>query len=119
MRNKILTYLKNDRSFEAGLRLYMEYGNNKAFKKNLNNQGKTDFNHRMLHEELRKLSGLSETEFKSLMKQPKVASVNTEPVSEAVSVDKMKEEQVKEKTTKPVNEAPKKKATQSRKKSAK
>ena len=119
MRNKILNYLKNDRSFEDGLRLYMEYGHNKAFKKNLNNQGKTDFNQRMLYEELRKLVGLSETEFKALMKQPKTSNVSPQPVNEVAPAEQTNKAPDENKASGQAKEAPKKKATQSRKKSAK
>ena len=71
MRNKILDYLKNDRSFQGGLKLYMEYGKNLAFKNILNRQGRTDYNERILMEELRKIAGISEQEYKGIMNRPK------------------------------------------------
>lgn len=78
MGNKIIEYLKNDRSFEAGLMLYMIFGNSESFKRILNRQGFSEYNHKLLLEELRKVAKLEQDEFNYILStQVKAVSKET------------------------------------------
>ena len=70
MKEIILNYLKTDRGFENGVKLYNEYGVNMAFKTTLNRQGESDFNKRCLYEELRKIAEIHIDDFKFIMETP-------------------------------------------------
>lgn len=70
MKTEILNYLQTDRSFDAGLLLYMQHGRSLSFKTALNRQGFTPYNHAMLMEELRKLAGIAPDQFKALLHTP-------------------------------------------------
>ena len=70
MKQTILNYLKTDRSFEGGVRLYMSAGVSESFKRILNRQGFSDYNHKLLLEELRKLAGIPEDEFTYIIGKP-------------------------------------------------
>ena len=70
MKKEILQYLKTDRSFSAGVALYMKYGINNAFKKTLNLQGETRLNKDLLLEELRKIAQIPQQEFNAILNKP-------------------------------------------------
>ena len=70
MKNTIIEYLKTDRSFNAGVSLYMIHGNNQGLKATLNRQGETDYNKRLLLEELRKIAGIDELHYSSILATP-------------------------------------------------
>jgi hypothetical protein len=79
MEEKIINYLKTDRSYNTGLRLYMEHGQSMSLKHTLNRQGETPYNYSLLLEELRKMSGMPMDEFNFHLTAP----VNKiEPVAE-------------------------------------
>lgn len=70
MKKEIIQYLKTDRSFSAGVALYMKYGINNAFKKTLNLQGETRLNKDLLLEELRKLAVITLQELNIILSKP-------------------------------------------------
>lgn len=70
MKVKILNYLKADRSFNNGVQLYVQFGNNSALKAVFNKQGFSDYNHRMLLEALRQIAGIPQHEFNSIIAKP-------------------------------------------------
>ena len=80
MKTIILNYLKTDRSFNSGLRLYMQHGISLSFKTVLNRQGYSEYNHKVLLEELRKISGITPDEFKAIMASKVEAAHAPEPV---------------------------------------
>lgn len=75
MKKRILDYLRTDRSFEAGMKLYMELGPSMSFKMTLNRQGFTDYNHKLLLEELRKVADIRPDEFTAIMNKPVTKTV--------------------------------------------
>ena len=78
MKQEIITYLAGPRNFIEGVELYEKYGVNRMLKKSFRRQGETETMQAILLEELRKLAGLSEREFKTTRrnsKQPVVEKV--------------------------------------------
>ena len=83
MKQEIITYLAGPRNFIEGVELYEKYGVNRMLKKSFRRQGETETMKAILLEELRKLAGLSEREFKTIRrnsKQPVVEKVENEKV---------------------------------------
>jgi len=70
MKEDILKYFKEDRSYESGIRLYMKYGNHIGFKKQLNIQPKSQHLLNMLHEELRAVAFITPFELKEILLSP-------------------------------------------------
>ena len=70
MEKTILDYLKNDRSFDTGLNLYMRFGESMAFKQTLNRQGFSDYNLKTLYYELSKMAKISEAELNEILSVP-------------------------------------------------
>ena len=66
MKQEIITYLAGPRNFIQGVELYEKYGINRMLKKSFRRQGETETMKAILLEELRKLAGLSEREFKTI-----------------------------------------------------
>ncbi len=81
MKSKIIQYLKMDRTFEGGLRLYQEIGQSMSFKATLNRQGFTPYNHELLLEEFRKMAGISPEELRAFTTAP-VELPKAPPVTE-------------------------------------
>lgn len=90
MKNEIIRFLKNDRSFESGLKLYMHHGPSESFKRILNRQGFSDYNHKLLLEELRKIAEIKEDEFAFIISAP----VTTVPQPEPEPLEPPTEEEV-------------------------
>ena len=90
MKDKILNYLKTDRTFNSGLSLYMTYGNNIRFKTTLNHQGFSDYNHNLLLEELRKLADINEMQFNAIISLPVKQVKAVKPIVEVTSQEKQK-----------------------------
>lgn len=83
MKQEIITYLAGPRNFIQGVELYEKYGINRMLKKSFRRQGETETMKAILLEELRKLAGLSEREFKTIRRNSKQpAAVKMEPVRE-------------------------------------
>lgn len=81
MKQEIITYLAGPRNFIQGVELYEKYGINRMLKKSFRRQGETETMKAILLEELRKLAGLSEREFKTIRRNSKQpAAVKMEPV---------------------------------------
>jgi hypothetical protein len=70
MKQRILNYLLTDRSFDGGLSLYMEIGQSMSFKRVLNRQGYTEYNHELLLDQLRISGGISPEEFRAYTEKP-------------------------------------------------
>ena len=70
MNKEIISYFKTNRSFDAGVKLYNKYGLSKSFKIALNRQGYSKYNEDLLHEELRKVAGLTDQQLKSILAVP-------------------------------------------------
>lgn len=80
MKQEIITYLAGPRNFIQGVELYEKYGINRMLKKSFRRQGETETMKAILLEELRKLAGLSEREFKTIRRNSKQpAAVKMEP----------------------------------------
>ena len=83
MKQEIITYLAGPRNFIQGVELYEKYGINRMLKKSFRRQGETETMKAILLEELRKLAGLSEREFKTIRRNSKQpAAVKMEPASD-------------------------------------
>ena len=84
MKQEIITYLAGPRNFIQGVELYEKYGINRMLKKSFRRQGETETMKAILLEELRKLAGLSEREFKTIRRNSKqLTAVKMEPAREA------------------------------------
>jgi len=70
MKQRILNYLLTDRSFDSGLALYMEIGQSMSFKRVLNRQGFTEYNHELLLDQLRISAGITPEEFRAYTEKP-------------------------------------------------
>lgn len=66
MKELIIAYLQTHRNFYEGVALYEQYGPNRMLKAQFRKIGETEAIKKTLFEELRKLAGLSEQDFKSL-----------------------------------------------------
>ncbi len=80
MKSKILKYLKEDRSFNSGVQLYMECGNNLRLKTTFNRQGFSVYNHAILLEELRKLANILPEEFEMILKKQAEPAIDPEQI---------------------------------------
>lgn len=72
MKEKILKYLKHDRSHTGGVTLYNEVGNRISLKRQLNVQPEDGHLTAVLQEELRVLAGISLDDFRVLMSNPTI-----------------------------------------------
>lgn len=66
----ILHWATHDRTFQAGMKLFVELGKNIALKNRFNLQGETQKNAEMLHYHLGKLAGIAEADWRKILKQP-------------------------------------------------
>ena len=62
MKKEIENYFSSDGSYEKGVALVMEHSNRLALKKQLNIQPKSDYMLGVIHEELRTIANLSQSE---------------------------------------------------------
>lgn len=83
MKQKILEWFKSDRQFESGKQLYMRFGSNMSFKTMLNRAGNTPDNFKFMCYDLAKLAGISEGQYKMMLKAP---LENVEPLPEETIV---------------------------------
>ena len=91
MKQEIITYLAGPRNFIQGVELYEKYGINRMLKKSFRRQGETETMKAILLEELRKLAGLSEREFKTIRRNSKQpAAVKMEPARDETSKTSVK-----------------------------
>ncbi len=94
MNTKIYTWLKSDKSFAEGVKLYHEFGHNMAFKHLLNAQGENEITKAQLMYELQQLSGLDEAEFNHYLKAATEEKKNV-VIPEIVTIATLPEEIVK------------------------
>ena len=87
MKTKILNYLKSDRSYNEGVKLFMQFGKSASFKQVLNRQSYTDYTHKVLLEQLRLLAGISEQEFKAIIAKPVTLAAKMEVVEKQAAID--------------------------------
>jgi hypothetical protein len=79
-KNLIKSWFESDRDFETGKALYMKIGANISFKTMLNRGGKSDENYKFLCYELAKLAGISEQQYKMMLKKPLEIAAPPKPV---------------------------------------
>ncbi len=72
---EIIQWFREDRSFDVGRRLFMKYGVNLSFKNVLNRAGNTPDNFKYLCYELARIAGISEPQYKQMLKVTPVAAV--------------------------------------------
>ena len=66
MKERIITYLKGPRTYAEGMTLYEQYGANLRLKATFRRLGETELTRITLLDELRRLAGLSEQQFRQL-----------------------------------------------------
>ena len=66
MKERIITYLKGPRAYAEGMTLYEQYGDNLRLKATFRRLGETELTRITLLDELRRLAGLSEQQFRQL-----------------------------------------------------
>lgn len=87
MKELIIAYLKTHRNFYDGVALYEQFGANRMLKAQFRKIGETEAIKKTLFEELRKLAGLTEQEFKSLKRVAFVAAPRVVPIAPKVYDD--------------------------------
>ncbi|MCX6232728.1 MAG: hypothetical protein NTZ33_14415 [Bacteroidetes bacterium] len=70
MKEKILKYFTEDRSFDGAVKIYMEHGNSMGIKNTINRQGYSEYNHKLLHEQFKEMAGIDQAEMESLLSLP-------------------------------------------------
>jgi len=79
MKNLILNYLKTDRSYESGVKIFQQLPNaSMGFKGTLNRQYYTPYLHQMLLDQLSLLAGISPEELKDILSHPVTLVAKTE-----------------------------------------
>jgi hypothetical protein len=81
MKEKVLDYLKHDRSFDGGNAIYQAHGMNRHLKGILNVQGDFGINKEVMTKELAKEAGISESELELILATPVVPGP-TEPLED-------------------------------------
>lgn len=81
MKEQIISYLQGPRNFSEGVAIYEIFGVNRMLKAKFRQIGECEMTKGALFEELRKLAGLSESEFTSLRR---IAYKKPDPVQQAV-----------------------------------
>lgn len=76
IKNAITEWFKGDRSFEAGKQLFIKFGRSMSFKISLNRSGNTPDNYKFLCYELAKIAGISESQYKNMLKKPVLKAVS-------------------------------------------
>lgn len=76
MKERIITYLKGPRTYAEGMTLYEQYGANLRLKATFRRLGETELTRITLLDELRRLAGLSEQQFRQL---PRLADAAEQP----------------------------------------
>lgn len=66
VKEEILNYLQGPRNYVEGVELYAKYGASKTLVQTLRRQGVTRASKEMLAEELRKLAGITEADFRKI-----------------------------------------------------
>jgi hypothetical protein len=79
MKEKILKYLKHDRSHAGGVKLYNELGTRISLKRQLNVQPEDAYLTSVLHEELRVIAGITMDQFRPIMMNPVIAETKEIP----------------------------------------
>ena len=78
MKERIITYLKGPRAYAEGMTLYEQYGANLRLKATFRRLGETELTRITLLDELRRLAGLSEQQFRQL---PRLADAAEPPTA--------------------------------------
>ena len=76
MKERIITYLKGPRAYAEGMTLYEQYGANLRLKATFRRLGETELTRITLLDELRRLAGISEQQFRQL---PRLADAAEQP----------------------------------------
>lgn len=78
MKDRIIAYLQGPRAYRQGVNLYEEFGRNLMLKATFRRSPETELLRSTLFDELRKLAGMTETEFKSMQRKAVTVSTQTE-----------------------------------------
>lgn len=82
MKQEIITYLSGPRNFREGVAIYEKYGVNRMLKRTFHRQEENDTLKAILFEELRKLAGLSELEFKTMRRHARTNRIEEPEITE-------------------------------------
>ena len=87
MKEQIITYLHGPRNFAEGVALYEVFGVNRMLKAKFRQIGECEMTKGALFEELRKLAGMSETEFNSMRRKAYVKPEAVKPILPKIYVE--------------------------------
>lgn len=90
MKERILKFFKEDRSYRGTVTLYQEIGTRLSLKKQINVQQESDYLKGVIFHEFKQMAGLSDQEFKDILLVPVSAGVkkSDQPVKQAPVVVK-------------------------------
>ena len=86
VKEEILNYLQGPRNYVEGVELYAKYGASKTLVQTLRRQGVTRASKEMLYEELRKLAGITEADFRKIRQMATRPTMETAPVAPVKTV---------------------------------
>ena len=86
VKEEILNYLQGPRNYVEGVELYAKYGASKTLVQTLRRQGVTRASKEMLAEELRKLAGITEADFRKIRQMATRPTMETAPVAPVKTV---------------------------------
>jgi transcriptional regulator with XRE-family HTH domain len=92
MKEEIISYLEGPRSFDEGVALYEKFGINRMLKAQFRRMGITSLTAATLMEELRKLAGLTEKEFKNMSRKSHVPAEEKKEIIKKIYADDVLEE---------------------------
>lgn len=87
MKEQIISYLQGPRNFAEGVALYEIFGVNRMLKAKFRQIGECDMTKGALFEELRKLAGLSETDFISMRRKAYIKPESVKPILPKIYVE--------------------------------
>jgi len=70
MKEQIINYFRNDKSYAGGVKLVIRYSLKLGLKKQVNLQAESSYLLGVIHEELREIAGISEQQMKSFIALP-------------------------------------------------
>lgn len=89
MNEKIIAYLRGPRPYREGVALYEQYGINLMLKATFRRNVESELLHATLMEELRRLAGISETEFRTMKRMAVVADMPSDEINTVKAVASM------------------------------
>ncbi len=98
MKERILNFLKHDRSYEGGVKLYNEIGQRLSLKRQLSNYPEHEMKG-LLFEEFREMAGIPHLEFQHIMKTHVAPVVAKEAAPEVKAIIPPKPKRIRKKPT--------------------